>query len=651
MKIPFIAVCLIMVSIVNLYAQYDEKYRPQFHFSAKNSSMADPKGLFILDGKYHIYWYGQWEHAISTDLIHWKEFPKPMKGAPGQFSYFSGSVVIDKNNTSGFGNNSAIAVYTRHFAGDSLPETQSISVSNDGGMSFQYYDNNPVLDINSKSFRDPQVFWHEPTRKWKMVVALANLHQIPVYESADLKNWEYCSTFGDLGATNAAWECPDLFELPVLGEKGKKKWVMIIGRGPNRVQYFTGDFDGRKFIPDSRLYKYLKNGTGLPGVVFDDFENPFLINWTLDGDAFKPRSDTASAINYLGHGFAGNLSNTTTTGTMKSKSFTIRHNAINFLIAGGQSDDSLCIRLVVGGKVVRSATGDNTRIFRWRGWDVRDLSGKQAHLEIVDVKDKIVNGSIAIDHILFTDNLLNLQAEHALWLDYGEDFYATRTWRNYDTNKKMGDSVILISWLGNWKYARISPTSWGTGFQSVPRTIALKKFPEGIRLVQEPIPALKELRTDGVQFTNKIINGTEDIRGFKPGKNTYEIEAIFNTRTSSVFGFNFFVGEGRKLKVSYDPKLSSLCADRTNCTDFLSNTEFTKKFAVKMFAPVKPEGNLLKLHIFVDQSSIEIFTNQGKEVLSLVTFPSPAQTGIEVFSEKGRTKLLSFRGWKISSIW
>jgi len=252
---------------------------------------------------------------------------------------------------------------------------------------------------------------------------------------------------------------------------------------------------------------------------------------------------------------------------------------------------------------------------------------------------------------MFSDNLLNLQAEHALWLDYGEDFYATRTYRNYDVKKNMGDSVILLSWMGNWRYARISPTSWGTGFQSVPRVLELKNFPEGLRLVQKPITALKQLRNDSVYLKDRTIKGINIIKEFMPLKNTYEIEAIFNLNSSSLFGFNLLVGEGRKLVLSYDPKTSSLCLDRTNCTDFTSNTDFTKRFATKMYAPVKPEGNRLKLHLFVDQSSIEVFTNQGKEVLSAATYPSFSQTGIEIFSENGTTQLISFKAWQLSSIW
>jgi fructan beta-fructosidase len=631
-------------------AQYNEKYRPQYHLSAKASSMADPKGLFIWDSTFHIYWFGQWEHAVSNDLIHWRELPKPMKGAPSQFSYFSGSVVVDKQNTAGFGENSAIAVYTRHFPGDSLPESQSISVSHDGGNTYQYYDKNPVLDINSKSFRDPQVFWYKPTKRWVMVVASSNQQQIPIYTSPDLKNWTSESVFGKIGATGAAWECPDLIELPVVGEKGKKKWIMIIGRGPNKVEYFVGDFDGHQFKPDPAIEEYLRNGKGLAGKVFEDFEAG-VGNWNVQGDLFETDSSGSKVKDYLGHSYAGSIQEIEKTGKAKSKDFTINSNAINFLLAGGRNADSLSFRLIVDGKIMRTITGDDTKVFRWNGWDVRELKGKKAYLELIDLQQRSPNGGIGVDHIVFSDGLMNTQSEHALWLDYGEDFYATRTWRNYDEKKHLGDTVLLMSWMGNWRYARISPTSWGSGFQTVPRVVSLNKFPEGLRVTQEPINALKSLRKDSICIREKVINGTIPIPGFQPTKNSYEIEAEFDTQSGYSFGFNLLVGEGRKAVLKYDPQTSILSFDRTNCTDYVSDPEFTKRFATVMNAPVETINGKIRLRLFVDESSIEVFANDGKVVISAVTYPSPLQTGVEVFSEGGITRLKKLNSYILNSIW
>lgn len=644
-----------LLGFTGLYAQKNDlnslkqdKYRPQYHFSTQKGWIGDPDGLVFSDGKFHLFWWG---HATSKDLVHWEELPYPMKGAPQPFSYFSGSVVVDKNNTGGFGKNSMIAFYTRHFRGDTLPETQALSVSNNGGLEFHYYEHNPILDINKIFFRDPQVFWHEPSKLWKMVVSIPNVQQIQIYETNNLKDWTYCSTFSGLGAKNSFWECPDLFELPVLGSTGEKKWVILIGRGPNRVQYFVGDFDGKIFTADTQTADYLKNGIGLDGVVFDDFEKNIFSDWKVRGEAFADKSISTDAKDFLGNGYAGNLSKTKSTGSCKSKFFKITHNAINFLIAGGQNPDSLCIRLLVDGCVLRTATGDNTNVFKWNGWDVHDLLGKEACLEIIDMNNGDSNGSIAIDHIMFSNSLMNYQLEHALWLDYGNDYYATRTWRNYDTNRSFGDSVFAISWMGNWEYANKVPSSWGKGFQSVPRTMALKRYDAGYRVVQKSIPQLQQLRQSLHHAQGLKIEGTKKLDVFQPTKNVYEMEVQFKPLSNATFGFQLMVGEGRKLVLTLDPTTSTICLDRTNCTDFISDQQFTTTFAKKMYAPLSMANGIVRLHIFVDQSSIEVFSNDGEVVLSATTFPSEKQLEVLVFSNGGTTEITSLKAWELNSIW
>lgn len=646
--VSFLGLFILLSGYYKSYSQYDEKYRPQYHLSSKSSSMADPKGLFIFNGTYHLFWYGQWEHAVTNDLIHWQEWPKPMKDAPAQFSYFTGSVVVDTGNTSGFGRNAMIAFYTRHYPGDSLPETQCISISLDSGHTFHYYNANPVIDINEKYFRDPQVFWFAAEKKWKMVVALPDRHLIQIYESTNLKAWKLCSSFGNLGAKNSFWECPDLF--PLTSPEGQVKWIMMIGRGPNRVQYFIGDFNGQSFTPDSRMKEYLDNGVGLDGEVFEDFESLPLNKWTTRGDAFSVQKNAVVGSDYLGKSYIGDLSSGSKTGYLKSQPFVIKKNTINFLLAGSQKQDSLIVKLMEGDKVLRSFTPFGNNAFKWAGWDVRDLKGKKVNIEIIDV-DSSSTGKIGIDHILFSDKLINSQAEQALWLDYGDDFYATKTWRNYDTGKAMKDSVILISWLGNWQYARIAPTTWGAGFQSVPRSLSLQRYPEGLRIIQQPLNVLKSLRGDSIHLANLSIEGTKKLSELNFSRNTYELDAVFDASSTYPFGFNLLVGEGRSLKLTYDPVVHSFCIDRTNCTDFTSNVDFNRRFATKMYAPVSPESGKLRLHIYVDLASVEVFTNQGKVVLSLATYPSPSQKGIEVFSSGGNTNLLSLSAWPLSSIW
>src|SRR5690606_36924385 len=123
---------------------------------------------------------------------------------------------------------------------------------------------------------------------------------------------------------------------------------------------------------------------------------------------------------------------------------TRRSSDLNFLIAGGKHPDSLCMNLIVDGKVHRTVTGDQTNVFKWNGWNVSDLIGKKAQLTIVDAISDSTHGAIAVDHIVFSNELMNHQLEHALWLDYGNDYYATRTWRNYDDTNTHGDTVFAI---------------------------------------------------------------------------------------------------------------------------------------------------------------------------------------------------------------
>ena len=642
-------ILLFSICIMSTHGQdYSEKYRPQFHFSPKKGWIGDPDGLVIHEGNYHLFWWG---HAISEDLVHWVELPYPMKGGPGNFSYFSGSVIVDQANTSGFGENSMIAIYTKHFPGDSLSETQAISISNDGGHEFHYYEGNPVLDINKIFFRDPQVFWHDQDKMWKMIVSVPDIQQLQIYESKNMKKWEYCSSFDNLGAKNSFWECPDLFELPIIGSNGKKKWVIIIGRGPNRVQYFVGDFDGKHFTPDIQTKNYLKTGKGLEGIIFEDFENNHEERWTFDGDVFTVKKKSKEVSDYLGDAAVTSYSTISNIGKMVSKPFLIEKNAINFLLAGGNNPDSLSINLIVNGKIIRTATGDDTNVLKWNGWDVSNLIGQQAKLEIIDYITDNKDGSLAIDHIMFSDILRNYKLEHAMWLDYGKDNYATRTWRNYDVNKNIGDSVFAISWLGNWEYANKQPTSWGKGFHSIPRVMALKETEIGLQVIQKPIPQLKKLRESYFETKGLIVEGNIVFNGLQPVRNSYEIKAEFTKQSAAEFGINLLVGEGRKLVLSYNPLTSTITLDRTNCTDFVSDKEFNRYFSTKMNAPIKLNDDILSLHLFIDQSSIEVFTNDGEIVLSALTFPSEKQLGIEFFSKGGSTEISELNMWELKSIW
>lgn len=246
---------------------YREPYRPQFHFTPERNWMNDPNGLVYFDGEYHLFYqynpegndwgHMSWGHAVSEDRLHWKHLPIALHEENGVM-IFSGSAVVDEKNSSGFGKDGQpplVAIYTGHGLGK---QTQNIAYSHDKGRTWTKYDKNPVIDINSPEFRDPKVFWHEPTKRWIMVVAKSDDRKVFIYSSTDLKKWERRSEFGPQGGANGVWECPDLVELPI-GEIGaqQSRWVLFVnvgGGGPtggNGCQYYVGTFDGETFHNDN----------------------------------------------------------------------------------------------------------------------------------------------------------------------------------------------------------------------------------------------------------------------------------------------------------------------------------------------------------------------------------------------------------------
>ena len=271
-------------------AYYSEPHRPQFHFSPEKMWMNDPNGMVYFEGEYHLFYqyypdstvWGpmHWGHAVSADLAHWQHLPIALY--PDSLGYvFSGSAVVDWNNTSGFGKDGKpplVAVFTHHNmagekAGRSDFQYQSIAYSNDRGRTWTKHAGNPVIPNpgNIRDFRDPKVIWDASSNQWVLVLAAGD--HVKLYGSPDLKRWTYLSDFGkEWGAHGGVWECPDLFPMTVdksSPSDTRQKWVLLLSINPGApnggsgTQYFIGDFDGKSFSLDSSFTNSVKNEQGV----------------------------------------------------------------------------------------------------------------------------------------------------------------------------------------------------------------------------------------------------------------------------------------------------------------------------------------------------------------------------------------------------
>jgi Beta-fructosidases (levanase/invertase) len=411
MKIPGLLIIVTLSVTLNnpraAFAQveptYQEQFRPQFHYTPAKNWMNDPNGLVSYKGTHHMFYqynpFGDkwdftisWGHAISRDMVHWEELPVAIP-ATDTLSIFSGSAVVDEKNSSGFGTTGKpplVAIYTVFYRTDGIDPTdgsvipqgtqaQAIAFSTDEGLTWTPYENNPVINpnkdpsLNPREFRDPKVFWYQPTKQWIMAIALSAQHMVRFYSSTDLKNWTKLSDFGPANAVGGVWEVPDLFELPVdttprdnmsdqlasqadqkASNKGgndkrkQHKWVLVVNLNPGSIaggsgaQYFLGNFDGKTFTAENIIDPTLPP----TGNAFQNFEtgNTFAdLGWTPTED-FVDKGPVAGSLPGQGPvtGFLGSkLVNTffngdSSVGTIASPTFTVTEKYINVLVGGGR---------------------------------------------------------------------------------------------------------------------------------------------------------------------------------------------------------------------------------------------------------------------------------------------------------------------------
>ncbi|KAH8693063.1 glycosyl hydrolase [Talaromyces proteolyticus] len=511
-------------------------------------------------------------------------------------------------------------------------QAQSIAYSLDHGATWTTYDEgNPIIldppapyQDQYLDFRDPNIFWYQPIKKWVAVISLAKLHKLLIYTSANLKQWSLQSEFGPFNAVGGVWECPNLFPLSIDGDESKVKWVAIVGLNPggppgtvgSGIQYFVGDFNGTTFTPDLNSI----HGGGPPdgSFIFEDFEGNRSFadrGWVATGDLVgtSPVAGTLAGQNPV-TGFLGKqlvntfLKGDSTTGTLTSPSFKISYKYINFLIGGGNSINQTAIRLKIDGGIVYATTGSNSEQLTWQSWDVRAFQNQTATIEIIDL--------------------------------------ATGGWGH------ITDQRTIISWMNNWQYGSTIPTDPWRSAMTIPRQLSLKTIDQKIAVVQEPKESWKAITKGGSISTFHSVTGVHNLGEI--GK-AVDIQLTFSSREpatkgSSEFGIIVRASEdlSQQTRVGYDFATQQVFIDRTKSGD----VSFDSTFASVYYAPLSPAtNNTVTLHIFVDWSSVEVFGDQGQTTMTAQIFPSDNATYAKLFSTGGSTNNVQLHISKVRSTW
>lgn len=634
-----------------------KSYEPLYHFYPSG----DPTGLFYHNG----YFYNNWGSAISKDLVHW-EFTgfgeqriiynkarqddsissEELESLRPTRLGGSGTVVIDSQNTSRLGEDGKVPFVSLWHNNTEPWFKQKIGLGYTlkPGVEWNRYETFPVLDIDSREFRDPHVFWHEPTEKWIMAIGEAEIPKVKFFSSENLKDWKFMSDWGPWGAVGGVWECVDLFPLAVDGDPDHVKWVLVVSVQPLSGQYFIGEFDGEKFTLDPEFAQALTYEKYVPrGEVLFDFETGH-DEWIMEGNAFveSPSSKAlykqSAIMGFKGRYFVNSgHDRATSTGKITSPEFKITKNYMNFLVSGRYAPEEVSVNLIVDGRVERSQTGNNSRGMQWVSWNISEFRGQKAVIEIVD---NVTTGEILVDHIMLGDEPARNELEKAFWFDYGPDFYAVKSWNNYPEEETR---QIWTAWMGSWRYAGQEPVP---RIQSIPRSVELKTFLEGIRLVQKPIAELKTLRTSPKSVDENVFEGLWTPEDITPSRNAYELQVEFENINSSEFGLKLAVGNNEQTVVGYRVEKEELYVDRRDS----GYDDFSGLFPKIYSGPLKNRTNTVKLHIFVDRSSVEVFGNDGETVLSSKFYPDPESLGIELFSTRGEVKVTSMELWELESI-
>lgn len=646
----------------------DDAWRPHYHYTPRRNWMNDPNGLVYLDGEYHLFYqynplgtdWGHigWGHAVSQDLVGWQELPMAIM-ATDRVMAFSGSVVVDHDNSAGFAPaGSAVPALLAFFTGfDPVTKIQSqhLAYSLDRGRSFIAYAGNPIIDIRSTEFRDPKVFWHAPSRRWVMLVVAALEQQVWFYASENLRDWTKVSAFGPAGsAANNVWEVPDLFELPIDGDAAHRRWVLVVSVnygaiwGGSGVQYFVGQFDGSHFTADATDTVDALTPPG--GDLIADFEGGhWPAGWRVEGTAFGTAPVTGALAGqqhvsgHLGRGLMNSFhGGDASTGRLTSPEFTITRRHISFLIAGGRSAQTR-LELVVNAQVLRQSSGDDTEVLKWSSWDTSALIGATAVIRAVDEATGAW-GHINVDHIVMTDAPVTQPdtADITLWADHGRDFYAPITFANVPDGR-----VLWLGWMSNWTYARTLPTLAWRGQQSCVRQLDLVTTPRGLRLRQrvarellawvdpQPVLRLKEVfaAEAATMLAAKAPRGRQWL-----ARLTCVVGGVL-----SPIGFDVFSGAGQAVRAGYDPARQSFFIDRRTGTPRFDGA------SERHDAARVNDGPQIDIEVWTDGSTIELLADGGTVVISDLVYPDPDATGVALVHGTENPPLVSLEWHAVRS--
>jgi fructan beta-fructosidase len=497
-----LAFAVLMLGTTACAAEPDGR-RPLYHFTPPKNFINDPNGLVFLDGEFHLFYqhnpegdrwgHMSWGHAVSRDLVRWEHLPVALR-EEGGVMVFSGSAVFDARNTSGLGRPDAppmVAVYTGH---GHDKQTQNLAWSLDRGRTWTKYAANPVLDIGSREFRDPKVFWHGPTGRWIMPTVLADRRTVRFWGSADLKRWEMLSDFGPAGSVKGVWECPELFEAPVEGEGADgSRWVLKVDvndgapSGGSGGQYFVGHFDGK---------------------------------------VFRSQESRADAL--------------------------------------------------------------------------------------------------------------------PLWIDHGKDFYAAQAWNGATEDGR----PVWIAWMNNWQYANDIPTSPWRGAMTIPRTVALRRTSDGLRLVQSPVKSVQGLRgrhrTVGAR---PIPPGEIRLAGEGIEGRALEIMVEFEAGDAESFGLKVRQGVGEETIIGIDRQAVEIFVDRSRSGEVQFSPHFPGRHTSHWVTGER--AGPVRIHLLVDATSVEVFADDGAVVFTDQIFPKSESGGVSLFSRGGTARLRSLEVWEL----